>query len=501
MTHAHEKINTRFLVTRVSQWVVLIAVLLTIVYFIIISFEFPIGNPWIFGLLIFGEIFHVFQLSMFLYTAWNMNWMPRGDSTYTPAVDVFITVAGEPVDIIEETVVAAKAMRYPNFSIYILNDGYVAKKDNWQEVEEMAKRQGVGCITRKTPGGAKAGNINNGVRQTQGEFIAIFDADHVPHSDFLSKMMQYAADPKVAFVQSPQYYKNYRLNYVTGSAWEQQELFFGPICKGKNRSNSATMCGTNMVIRRSMLLEVGGMSEDSIAEDFLTGMLLHSKGYRSVYVPEVLAEGLAPEDFLSYFKQQFRWGRGAFDVLFGYNLLFRRGLSFAQRMQYLSSVSFYFSGLIVAIDALIPVIYFFTGEVPLTISTMTLALVFLPYIFVTIYILQRSSNQAFTFRALTFSMAGFNIHLKALWAAILHVKSAFVVTPKRQQTGNFINLVIPHIVYIVLVVIGMGVALAREGVTASFFTNTAWSILNIAVFVPFIYAALSDKQQGNQLQT
>lgn len=483
-------IRIRFLITDISRNVLVLTWIFAFIYFVVITFAFLPSNKWLFGLLIFGEIFHAFQVFMYLYTVWDTNKKFPSDPSYQPAVDIFITVAGEPLDIVKETVDAAKAIDYPSFKIYILNDGYVAGKDNWEEMEALARETGISCITRKTGGGAKAGNINNGLRETSGECVVIFDADHVPHADFLKKTIPLMADPKVAFVQSPQFYKNYHLNYVTVSSWEQQELFFGPICKGKNASNSATMCGTNMVIRREPLLEVGGMSEMSIAEDFLTGMLLHSKGYKSIYVPEVLAEGLAPEDFLSYYKQQFRWARGAFDVIFKENLLFKK-MRFSQKMQYFSSASFYFSGLIVVIDAMMPIVYFFTGAVPLTVSTMALAIVFLPYLFLMLYVLDKSSNYAYTFKALAFSIASFNIHLKALGNALIGKKATFAITPKKAQQGNFISLVFPHFIYIALVAAGMVFAFGREGLSASFITNTAWAFLNIAVFAPFIYAAIA----------
>ncbi|HEY0908469.1 MAG TPA: glycosyltransferase [Candidatus Paceibacterota bacterium] len=487
----------KFLETKVKKITILTAAFLTLVYFIVITFLFQPANKWLFGALILGEVFHSFQILMFLYTIWNTEYMPskKGRPAVDGGVDVFITVAGEPVDIVEETVQAALAMDYPDFKVHILNDGLVAKKDNWKDIEALAAKYGINCITRTVPGGAKAGNINNAMRNTEKPYIAIFDADHVPHTDFLAKTMMYFADAQVGYVQSPQYYKNHDLNTVTRGAWEQQELFFGPICKGKNRMNSATMCGTNMVISRKALEQVGGMSEESIAEDFLTGMLIHEKKWKSVYVPEVLAEGLAPEDFLSYSKQQFRWARGALDVIFKYNLLFRnKGLTFAQRWQYLSSVTFFLSGVIVLIDAAIPLFYFFFGQVPILSSTMLLAAAFLPYIFLTLFILQKSTNFSFTFSSLAFSNAGWYIHIKALFATITNRKSSFQITPKRQVQGNFALLVVPHIAYCALVVAGITFATLRDGVTASLVTNASWALLNIGMFAPFIYAALPHKE-------
>ena len=486
-------VRKEFLKTESPKVLMALNALMAVVYFCVLAFLFPAGNHILFSLLIAGEVFHVWQVLTFLYTVWDTTYMPRRDDTYAPSVDVFITVAGEPVELVEETVRAAKLMDYPAFEIHILNDGYVAKKENWRDIEALATRLGVHCITRTVPGGAKAGNINNALRLTINPLVAIFDADHVPHNDFLKKTAGYFGVGKVGFVQTPQFYKNYEENYLTRSTWEQQELFFGPICKGKNRLNAATMCGTNMVISRQALNDVGGMCTESIAEDFITGLFMHEKGYKSVYVPEVLAEGLATEDLVTYSKQQFRWARGALDVIFRYNPFFRRGLSIAQKIQYFASASFYLSGLVVAFDMALPVIYFFTGMVPVAVSGMLLAGVFLPYMFLTLYVIQRTSNFTFTFQSLGFSMGAWSIHLKALYAAITMQKSAFQITNKNKggiQTGA-VRLVMWHSIYIGIALIGMVVATNRDGFSASLINNTAWTLLNAVVFIPFIKSALS----------
>ncbi|MGH7141831.1 MAG: glycosyltransferase [Minisyncoccia bacterium] len=465
-----------------------------ILYFFVLCFVFPIGNSVLFGLLVFGEVFHLWQVLTFLYTVWDTSYAPPQDDSYQPGVDVFITVCGEEREIVEKTARAALDMDYPDFAVHILNDGYVAHKENWHEMEELAHGLGINCITRQIPGGAKAGNINHAATVTRKPIIVIFDADYMPHRDFLRKTTPYFVDPLVGFVQTPQYYKNWAANYVTRSSWEQQELFYGAICKGKNRLNAAIMCGTNMLISRAALQSVGGMNTVSIAEDSVTGLFMHARGWRSVYVPEVLAEGLATEDLLSYSNQQFRWARGNLDILFRYNPFFMRGLTFAQRIQYLSSASFFLSGPIVVIDALLPIVFFFSGLVPVHVSGMLLALVFLPYFFLTLYVIERSSNWSFTFESLGFSMGVFAIHVRALVATLLRRKSAFSVTPKAAQTGNFIMLAKWHIAYLLLALVGMSIALAREGVSASFINNTAWVAVNSAAFLPFIRASLPQRR-------
>lgn len=483
-----------FLKTDVPKWLIIVNVLLVLVYLYTIIFILTIDNIYLFILLMSGQLFYAWLGFAHMYTLWDMNVMPKLPKRareQEPSVNVFITVAGEPVDVIEETARAAKSMEYRNFNVYLLNDGYVANKDNWKEIEWLAEDLGIRCITRRTPGGAKAGNINNALEQTNGELVVIFDADHIPYPDFLKKTVPYFHDRTVGFVQSPQYYKNYEANRVTEGSWDQQRLYYGAICKGKNRHFATTMCGTNMVIRRTALEEVGGMCSTNIAEDFITGMFIHERGWKSIYVPEVLAEGLAPEDFRSYWKQQHRWARGSLEVFFFANPLFRKGLTLPQKIQYLSSSSYYLSGLFVLTNGIMPIIYFFTGESLFTTATMVIAAVFLPYIFLTLYNLQRSSSFTYTFRAIAFSMGSFPIYISALADTIFGLKQSFSITSKKRIKGSFAYLVIPHLLYIILAISGMGYALFQEGFTPSFITNATWAILNIAIFSIFVQVAFA----------
>jgi cellulose synthase (UDP-forming) len=479
-----------FLQGKANKKLLVLNASLATAYFIAITFGFKHGNLFLFSLLIFGEVFHLFQLIGYVATVWNQHHSASFDEAFDAAVDVFITVAGEPVEIVEETARAAKAMVYPGpVKIHILNDSFVANKDNWEEYEVLAKKLKINCITRKLPGGAKAGNINNGLRETKAPYVVVFDADHVPHTDFLLETMGYFDDEKMGFVQSPQFYKNMRENDITQIAWDQQALFFGPIMTGKNRLNSAFMCGTNMVLRREAVMQAGGMCEFNIAEDFLTSLFVHAKGWSSLYVPKVLAEGLAPEDFLSYYKQQFRWTRGSLEVIFKYNPMLMKGLSWNQRWQYLISASYYLSGIIVLLDALLPIVFLLTGAVAVVTSTMALAFIFLPYIFIALYTLQITSNFSFTYEAIAFSLSSFWIQIKAVAAVLTNQKTTFAVTSKSQIQGNFLYLSTPQFIYIGILLIALLVGFLREGISASLLANLAWGMVNVAAFLPFILAS------------
>jgi cellulose synthase (UDP-forming) len=254
-------------------------------------------------------------------------------------------------------------------------------------------------------------------------------------------------------------------------------------------------------LSRQAIEEAGGMCEFNIAEDFLTSLFVHDKGWNSVYVGKVLAEGLAPEDFLSYYKQQFRWTRGSLEVIFKYNPLFKRGLRLAQRLQYLISASYYLSGVFVLIDALLPVIFLYTGITAVQTSTMALAAAFLPYIALSLYALQKSANFSYTFNAIAYSLSSFWLQIRAVIAVLRNEKTSFSVTSKQQIAGNFLYLTIPHITYISLAAIGLIVGLFREGLNASLIANASWATINCVVFSVFIKAAAPARASSDNQPT
>ncbi len=477
---------------KVDKQILLINTAAALIYFSWWLMPDHAATPALYILLLFGEFYHVLMSALFWFTMWPAKQKETlFDESYHPTVDVFITVAGEPTDIVEETLKATLNMRYDNFKVYVLNDGLVGKKDNWHEIVRLAHSYGVSCITRRIGGGAKAGNINNALLQTHRDIIVIFDADMSPHEDFLEKTIPYFSDKRIGFVQTPQYYKNNLVNEITKGAWEQQEFFFGPIMEGKDRVNSAFMCGTNVVIRRKALVDAGGMRTDNIAEDFLTSLKIHQNGWISRYTREVLAEGLAPEDMQSYWKQQLRWARGSLEVLFWENPIFKRGLTWAQRFQYLSSALYYFNGLVLLIDMAMPILFLLTGRQVVSTSTTSFALFFLPFMFLNLSTLFAVASGRLTFRAISFSQSAWTLQLKAIKSAFLNQKMAFVVTPKKQKSGNFLFLAYPHFFYIFLMSVSTVFAVVTRGVDASIISNVAWGLFNIILFLPFLKAVVN----------
>jgi cellulose synthase (UDP-forming) len=206
----------------------------------------------------------------------------------------------------------------------------------------------------------------------------------------------------------------------------------------------------------------------------------------------VLAQGLAPDDFLNYYKQQFRWTRGSLEVIFKYNPLRRSGLSRSQKLQYLLSASYYLSGPVILLDAVLPLVFLFTGLTPVVTSTMTLALVFVPYMWINLYVLQRTSNFAYSYQAIAFSLSAWWLQITAMFAVLTNRKTAFAVTSKTTHDGgrpNFLRLVVPQLVYAAVAAVALAVGAAREGASPALAANVAWLSVHLAIAVPFIVAA------------
>lgn len=208
---------------------------------------------WIAVPLVVSESYSVIDSAFFSMTVWRSKTRPKPPfPTRDSTVDVFITTYNEPIDLVMDTAIAAKAIDYPH-NTWVLDDG---ARD---EMKEKAAALGVGYITRSAewrdrPRHAKAGNLNNALMQTEGEFLLILDADQVPKPDILNKTLGYFLDEKVALVQTPQIFGNVSVADPLGS---QAPLFYGPIQQGKDGWNSAYFCGSNAVLRRDAIMQLG----------------------------------------------------------------------------------------------------------------------------------------------------------------------------------------------------------------------------------------------------
>jgi cellulose synthase (UDP-forming) len=440
-----------------------------------------VGTPALFGLLIAAESFNLIQAMGFWWTCSHQRMRPGRPPTGNEAVDVLIPVYDEPVDIVEPTVAAASALPGADVRVWLLDDGKSA------EMESLAERYRLGYVTRAEHVGAKAGNLNHAMGLTDAPYVAVLDCDHVPRPGFLERTLGHLEDPGVAFVQTPQYYANGDTGPIASAAAAQQNLFFGPIARGKDGLDAIFCCGTNVVFRRTALEEVGGFSEDSVTEDFELSVRLHETGWKSVYVSEVLACGLGPEDMASYVSQQQRWARGCLGAI---PLVLRSKLPWRARLQYLLSATYFLTGLTLLIYMSLPVVRIVTGAQPLAAATADQFLLhFAPYYVGALATVALAGYGTYTYEAFALASGSFWIHIQAAFNSLLRRPARFVVTPKHGTIARQPRAVLPALVAIA-VLMGAAIYGLSQSRGAATLNNVAFASLHASVLLTAAIPAL-----------
>jgi cellulose synthase (UDP-forming) len=351
----------------------------------------------------------------------------------------------------------------------------------------MARRLDVRYVQRSEHTGAKAGNINHALTVTGAPFVAVFDCDHVPDVAFLEETLGHFGDDSVAFVQTPQYYANSERGGVTEAAWAQQALFFGGIARGKDSRAAMFCCGTNVVFRRDALERVGGFPEGSLTEDFQLSVRLHAAGWRSVYVPKVLARGLGPEDLDSYVSQQDRWARGCLSTI---PSVLRAELPLRQRVQYLLSALYFLTGWTVLVYLSLPVIRITTGSQPIAGATADQFLLhFGPYFALSLAALAAVGAGTYTFAGFSLAFATYWIHIHASLRAVLRRPGRFVVTPKRGRSGIRLRAAAPTLITAGVLVAVAILGLSRDRSPATL-NNVAFAAAHVTVLIHGVRSAL-----------
>lgn len=283
-----------------------------------------------------------------------------------PDVDVLIATHNEDAELLYKTINGCKHMEYPDkkkVHIYICDD--MARP----EIASLAKKMGVGYFGLTENTEAKAGNLNNALKLTHSPYVATFDADMIPTSEFLMETVPYMFLPvmkededgnwvkrteeeldekfKMGFIQTPQSFYNpdlFQYNFFSEKRIpNEQDYFFREINVGRNGANAPIYAGSNTLLSREALEDVGLIATKTITEDFETGIKIQSKGYTCYAIDKVVAHGLAPTDFTNLIKQRERWGRGCIASFRHTNLLFNRGLPIRGKLSYLSAFMYWFT--------------------------------------------------------------------------------------------------------------------------------------------------------------
>ncbi|KAK0610867.1 nucleotide-diphospho-sugar transferase [Immersiella caudata] len=255
--------------------------------------------------------------------------MPITDDN-APTIDIYLPVCKEECDVLENTWTYIQQLEYPfgKVQVYVLDDGAE------ERVAERARRFGFHYIVRSDrPHLKKAGNIRWAFERTAGDYFVIFDADFCPRSDFLLETVPVCmADPSVAIVQTPQYFRSLKeQSWVEQAAGPHQEYFYRLVQTMRSSWGATVCCGSNAVYRRESLALVGGAAEVESSEDMYTGVQMVDRGYKVLYVPIILACGVCPSTIRSYFAQQARWCSGSVTLLTNREF-WRTKLTFSQKL-------------------------------------------------------------------------------------------------------------------------------------------------------------------------
>jgi cellulose synthase (UDP-forming) len=285
------------------------------------------------------------------------------DRARWPTVDVLIPTYDEPLEVVRPTVLAATALDWPRekLRVHLLDDG------GREAFRALARRAGAGYVARTEHGHAKAGNLNHALRLTRGEFVAVFDCDHVPARSFLRATMGWLVqDRRLALVQTPHHFYSpdpFTRNLRTPRAVPaESELFHALIQRGLDTWNAVFFCGSCAVLRRSALAEVGGIAVETVTEDAHTALKLHRRGWRTAFLGVPLAAGLATETLSAHVGQRIRWARGMAQIFRLDNPLLGRGLRLPQRLCYLAAMLHFFSGVPRLVFLLAPTAYLLFGR-------------------------------------------------------------------------------------------------------------------------------------------
>ena len=335
--------------------------------------------------LVMAELY-AFVVLLFGYfqVAWPLNRKPvplPEDQSLWPTVDVFIPTYNEPLSVVRTTVLAASVLDWPEdkLNVYVLDDG---RRD---ELREFCEQAGVHYLTRTNNNHAKAGNINAALKKTHGEFVAIFDCDHMPSRSFLQVSMGHLVrEPNLAVVQTPHYFFSpdpFERNLGTfGKVPNEGELFYGLLQDGNDVWNATFFCGSCAVIRRAPLEQVGGVAVETVTEDAHTAIRLHQHGYDSAYIPIPQAAGLATESLSAHVGQRIRWARGMAQIFRVDNPMFTRGLKMVQRICYTNAMIHFFYGLPRIVFLTAPLAFLLFGAHVIHASALMILAYALPHI-------------------------------------------------------------------------------------------------------------------------
>jgi len=428
------------------------------------------------------------------------------DTDSWPTVDIFIPTYNEPLSVVKPTIMAAKAIEWPadKLNVYLLDDG---KRD---EYKQFCAQLDVGYIVRPNSVHAKAGNLNHALTKTHGDYIAIFDCDHVPTRGFLQMTMGwFFKDPKLALIQTPHHFFSpdpFERNLsIFRNRPNEGELFYGLIQDGNDMWNASFFCGSCAVLKRAPLEEVGGIATETVTEDAHTALKMHRRGYQTAYLNIPLAAGLATESLADHIGQRMRWARGMAQIFRLDNPLLGKGLNWAQRLCYSNAMLYFLNGGPRLVFLIAPLAFLLLGSYIVYAPAVMIAVYALPHIIhANLTNSRKQGEYRHSFWAEMYETVLAWYILKPTTVALFAPhKGKFNVTSKGQRVDkNYFNWQIsaPYITLVLISLLGFIFGIYKfftieDDQQLTVIINMAWLTYNLIILGGAVAVAEEAKQQ------
>ncbi|HUB92835.1 MAG TPA: glycosyltransferase [Candidatus Saccharimonadales bacterium] len=250
-----------------------------------------------------------FYYRSYLYDAYigNINKQLRPLSGL-PTVAIAMPVYNEDPALVEKNMARLKEMDYPKekMKFYILDDSTDRLINS--RLSEFSRKSGIRYLHRADRKGFKAGALNNMMKVSREQFLAIFDYDeYLSDTRFLLETLPYFQDDRLSYVQTEKKYSKGTFFSDTIDLFDA--FFFKFIQPARALNNTAIFAGSCGIIRSSYLRKIGGFPE-YIIEDTFFSFESDSKGYKSLYLPKVFALGKPINTFTELVQQQWRYNYG-----------------------------------------------------------------------------------------------------------------------------------------------------------------------------------------------
>lgn len=379
----------------------------------------------------------------------------RTDPSSQPHVAIQVPCYNEPIEVVRETLAALVHLDYPNLVVQVV-DNNTKDPGVWRPLEALCAELGprFQFIHLEPWPGYKAGALNEASRRlpAQVSILGIVDADYIVRPDFLKVMVGHFADERVAFVQTPQNYRDWKDSGYLRGLFYSYRYFFDVTMPARANRNAIIFAGTMGLIRRSALERIGGWDESVITEDAEASLRMLGLGSIGVYEPTAWGEGLMPLSFDGLKKQRFRWALGGIQILrrqWRELLPFARHrlqLTWGQRLHYLFGSVHWFGDLLTVGFTLLLLLTAVAAAIHhrLPVRELTGPILVVPLAFLVtgvlrgLWALRRAErcNWGDAFRALGIWFALSWVVTLAVVRGLLNREAAFLRTPKQKEGGN-----------------------------------------------------------------